>query len=57
MWWLAAGASQVVSGSFTIPTSLAAGTYYVGAIADSAAVVTEGNEANNTLAGNTIVVK
>jgi subtilase family serine protease len=34
----------------TIPTSVAAGTYYLGAYADYTNVVTESNESNNGLA-------
>lgn len=54
---LAVGASKAVSSSVTLPTSLAKGTYYVGAIADRAAVVLESDENNNWKAGNTIVLK
>jgi M6 family metalloprotease-like protein len=54
---LAAGASKALSSYVTLPTSLAAGTYFIGAIADRAAVVAESNETNNWKAGNTIVLK
>jgi subtilase family serine protease len=39
----------------TIPTTLT-GTYYIGAIADNDAVVTESNENNNSLIGNQVSV-
>ncbi len=53
---LAAGAQQAVSGTFTIPVGLAPGTYYLGAIADNYRYVTESDETNNAMAGNTITV-
>ena len=54
---LAAGGSQTVSVTYTLPTSLAAGKYYVGAIADSGNVVVESNETNNAKAGNQMTVR
>jgi hypothetical protein len=54
---LAANASKALNSYVTLPNSLAAGTYYIGAIADRAAVVTESSETNNWKAGNTIVLK
>ena len=54
---LAAGASKAVTTTVTIPSTLAAGSYTIGAIADSALVVVESNEANNALAGGKITVK
>ena len=54
---LAVGASKAVSSYVTLPTSLAAGTYYIGAIADRTGVVVESSESNNWKAGNTITLR
>ena len=54
---LNAGASQTLSGSGQIPTTIAKGTYYIGAIVDSSDVIPEGNENNNAKAGNTISIR
>jgi subtilisin family serine protease/subtilase family serine protease len=53
---LAAGAQQVVGANVTIPSTIATGTYFVGAIVDPANTIDEGNETNNAKAGNAIVV-
>ncbi|EHR68926.1 CARDB domain-containing protein,subtilase family protease [Burkholderiales bacterium JOSHI_001] len=53
---LAAGGSQAASGAVTLPAGLAAGSYTIGAIADSAGVQVESDEVNNARAGNTITV-
>lgn len=53
---LPGGAQQALSGVVTVPTTLAVGTYFVGAIVDPANTIDEGNEANNALAGNAIAV-
>jgi subtilase family serine protease len=53
---LAAGATSNASTVVTIPSTLAVGTYYIGAIVDSTNALTETNETNNALAGNTITV-
>ena len=53
---LAAGVSQTITATFTIPNSQTSRTYYIGAYADRTTTVTESVETNNTLAGNTIVV-
>lgn len=51
------GASSSASTAVTLPSSLAAGTYYVGAIADYTNTVTaESNESNNALAGATMTI-
>jgi len=39
-----------------IPATLAAGTWYLGAVADALSLFTESNEGNNALAGNTLLV-
>ena len=54
---LAAGASSSATTSVTIPTTVAAGTYYVGAVADYANTAVESNETNNARAGNVITVQ
>lgn len=54
---LNAFASQTIPYSKTVPTSMAKGTYYIGAIADSANVIVESNENNNSRAGNTISIR
>jgi len=46
---LGIGATSNCSGSLTIPASLSAGTYYLGAIADDQTQITEGSELNNVL--------
>jgi hypothetical protein len=53
---LTAGSSQTVTLSVNLPSSSTTGTYYIGAIADRAAVVTESDETNNSLAGNNIII-
>lgn len=53
---LAQGRCSRVSTTVTIPTTLPPGTYYIGAIADIGNNITETNEANNSLAGNTITI-
>jgi subtilase family serine protease len=53
---LAAGAEQTVTVNAAIPASLATGTWYLGAIADALALIPEGSESNNALAGNTLVL-
>ena len=47
---LAGGASQNVTASLRVPTTLPPGSYFIGAIADSANAVNEVNEGNNTRA-------
>lgn len=54
---LAAGASSTASTVVTVPSTLAPGTYYIGAIADGTASQPETNELNNSLAGATITVQ
>jgi Ca2+-binding RTX toxin-like protein len=44
---LQAGGSQNESISLSLPTNLAAGTYYLGVIADATSTVAESNETNN----------
>lgn len=53
---LAQGRCSRVSTTVTIPATLSPGIYYIGAIADVGNNVTETNEANNSLAGNTITI-
>lgn len=50
---LAAGATGACSGTFSVPTGLAPGNYYVGAIVDDQSAVTESNESNNARASVT----
>jgi alpha-tubulin suppressor-like RCC1 family protein len=45
---LNAGSSTTVSGSFTVPNSMATGKYYVGVIVDSGLTVIESSETNNS---------
>jgi len=54
---LAAGAASASNTVVTIPASMAAGRYYIGAIADYSNTVAESNETNNALAGNRITLK
>ena len=54
---LSAGSSQNVNVSYTIPSTTATGTYFIGAIADRASVVAETNEGNNARTGNGISVR
>ncbi len=54
---LGSGASSNGSTKVTIPLTLAAGTYYLGAIADFSGVRIEQNENNNTLSRNITIVK
>jgi subtilase family serine protease len=51
---LAAGASSQAATQVRIPADLTLGTYFIGAIADDTNVITETNELNNNLAGNSI---
>jgi subtilisin family serine protease len=53
---LTAGTQQVVGTNVTIPSTIATGTYFIGAIVDPANLIDEGNEANNAKAGNAIVI-
>ena len=53
---IAAGSWSSESVSITIPGTLAAGTYYVGAIADYNNAIAESNETNNPSAGVAITV-
>jgi hypothetical protein len=48
--------SATVSGTFTVPTSVPAGTYYVVACADALGKVKEKKETNNCAAGSTVTV-
>lgn len=54
---LAAGGSQTVSFSATIPGTLPVGSYTLGAIADRGGVVAEIDENNNTRVGNSIDIR
>jgi subtilase family serine protease len=49
-------ASQTVTVNGSIPGSLAAGSYYLGAVADALSMVAESNESNNALTGGTFQV-
>ncbi len=51
---LATGITNSGSSKSTIPTTISAGTYYIGAIADYANSQKESNENNNNLVGNII---
>src|SRR5439155_8320241 len=53
---LTVGANSSGSTTVTIPTSLAAGTYYLGACADHANVIPESNETNNCRASTSTIV-
>lgn len=53
---LQAGASQGESIAFSLPANLAAGTYYLGVVADATSKVTESNEANNVSSSIAVVV-
>jgi subtilase family serine protease len=52
-----AGASVPLTVSATIPSTLAAGTYYIGAIADDTGVLRESIEGNNARPGNQVAIK
>jgi hypothetical protein len=53
---LANGGTYTCSGGIGIPSTVAPGTYYLGAIADDGRVVSESNEVNNTRAAGPIVL-
>jgi predicted secreted protein len=53
---IAVGTTQTCSASVTIPTSLAPGAYYLGAIADYTGLITEANETNNAKAAATSIM-
>ncbi|HEX9758433.1 MAG TPA: S8 family serine peptidase [Nitrospiria bacterium] len=53
---LAAGVSSSGNSTMTIPTNMAPGTYYIGAIADFDNRQPESDETNNALAGTTIEI-
>src|SRR5262249_21763508 len=44
---LAAGGSDNEGATLSFPTNLSPGTYYIGVLADSTGLVTEGSDANN----------
>ena len=54
---LRAGASSTCSGVVDLPSSLAAGSYFLGAIVDDQSAVAESNETNNSLQGGSVVVR
>ena len=55
---LTAGSTTTVSGSFTVPSGMATGKYYVGVIVDSGSSVAEYNESNNSkVAGSMTTVR
>jgi subtilase family serine protease len=55
---LGGGSTTTVSGSFTVPTSIANAKYFVGVVVDSGSAIAETNETNNTKAtGSSISVK
>jgi subtilisin family serine protease/subtilase family serine protease len=51
-----AGQTRTVTANLQVPTSLAAGIYFIGTIADPADQIVEALESNNTLAGNAITL-
>jgi len=53
---LAPGGQQTLTINSTISASVAPGSYYIGAIADSRNNVAESNENNNSLAGNRMTI-
>lgn len=53
---LAPGGEETLTGTVTIPTSVATGTYYIGVIADRTGSITESDESNNAVTGNQIAV-
>ncbi len=53
---LSTGGSQAESIALALPSNLAAGTYYLGALADSTGQVTESNETNNASAVTKVIV-
>jgi subtilase family serine protease len=53
---LAPGATSAGPTTVSIPSNLAAGTYYLGAIVDAANGVKESDESNNALAGNVVTL-
>jgi len=55
---LSSGSTILLSGNFTVPSTIATGKYYIGVIVDSGASIIESNEANNSkAAANTTEVK
>lgn len=53
---LLSGASITRTDTFTLPSNIPSGIYYLGAIADPYSQVSETNEVNNTLSGNTLAI-
>ncbi|MBU5611323.1 CARDB domain-containing protein [Geomonas azotofigens] len=53
---IAAGASVTLVSSIALPTSLANGSYFVGAIADATGIVVERDESNNAATGDQFTV-
>jgi subtilase family serine protease len=53
---LASGATSPATTTVTIPSTLAVGTYYIGAIADYNNSRAESNETNNAVTGNAIII-
>jgi hypothetical protein len=54
---LASGASSSSTKTVTVPSSLAPGTYYIGAIADATNAQSESNENNNAMVGGMITIR
>ncbi|MBI5344612.1 MAG: hypothetical protein HZB83_04640, partial [Deltaproteobacteria bacterium] len=53
---LAGGASSSATNTFTVPVTVAPGTYYIGAIADATGTNPEYNEGNNTRSSSAVTV-
>jgi hypothetical protein len=51
---LNAGSTTTVSGSFTVPSGMSTGNYYVGVIVDSGSAIVEANESNNSKAAGSL---
>jgi subtilase family serine protease len=51
---LTAGSTSTVTASFTVPSGIATGKYYVGVIVDSGSAIVESNEGNNSRAAGNI---
>jgi subtilase family serine protease len=57
VWGLTDGGSSTADTALTVPATLAPGTWFIGAIADSGNAVVEPDESNNVRAGSAVTIR